>query len=444
MNARTLFRTGLLAALLAALTPAQAENLLDVYRLAQQNDLTIAQAQGNLRAGVEKRAQGTAQLLPTLTFSATSYSVGQEVYQPSAGRYFYDSESRLLQLTQPLFRMQNFAQYTQGKAQASQAVAEFAVAAGELMIRTVQTYFEVLAAQDTLALARTEKVAIDGQRRLAERSFAVGGAAVVDVHEARARLDVAGANELQAEIDLLSKREALTQLTNTTPASLAVLTPNVALLPPEPADVEHWTRTGQERSPLIVAQELALKAAEDEIARQRGANYPTLDLVASRSYSSTNVFTPTVLATESHTSQIGLQLTVPIFGGGATFSRTREAEARRDVARAARDQSQRTTTRLVRESYLAASHGVTRVRALEQARASSKKALESTLIGYESGVRTGVDVLNTQQALYRTERDLSQARYTTLLNRLKLKLFAGVLSEDDLAETNRLLVGIAP
>ena len=204
--------------------------------------------------------------------------------------------------------------------------------------------------------------------------------------------------------------------------------------------MEAWNRIGQERSPLIVLYAQAFKVAEEEVARQRGGHYPTLDLVATHGYNkSTNVYTTTPTPNESHTSQVGLQLNVPLYGGGNTSSRTREAEARREQARATLEQARRTTTRQTREAFLAVTSGMTRVQALEQARTSGKRALESTLIGYESGVRSGVDVLNAQQSLYRTERDLSQARYAYLLNHLRLKLVTGILSPDDLAAVNALL-----
>jgi outer membrane protein len=180
--------------------------------------------------------------------------------------------------------------------------------------------------------------------------------------------------------------------------------------------------------------------AEEEIEKNRGGHYPALDLVASHSYNRNgSVFSSATY--EYTTNLVGAQLTVPLYSGGITQSRVREAEARRDQARAALDSARRTTARLARESYVAAATGMRRVEALEQARGSSKKALESTLIGYESGVRTGVDVLNAQRELYRTERDLSQARYAYLLSQLRLKLAAGTLSEADLAEVNGWLTG---
>ena len=293
---------------------------------------------------------------------------------------------------------------------------------------------------EIIAEVDTEKAAIEGQLQLAERNFAVGNATVVDVHEARARHDLAVAQEVSADNDLQAKREALTVLVNASPAKLATLRPNLPLQNPEPQDMESWNKTAQEKNPLILAQERAIKVAVEEVEKNRGVHYPTLDLVASHGYNkNSNIFSPTIY--EYTTNQVGVQLQVPLYAGGITQSRVREAEARRDQARAVLDQAKRTVTRQIRESYLAITGGIARVRALEQAQASSKKALESTLIGYEYGVRTGVDVLNSQRDLYRTQRDLSQARYAYLLSHMHLKFVAGTMSEADLDNLNALLAG---
>ena len=426
--------------LLGAAPAVQAENLLDVYRLAQRNDLTLAQAQANYEANIERGSQGVGQLLPNVTFNAARFSVSQDIQQPAPRSGNYDSDYYNLQLTQPLYRKSNFAAYTQGKAIAAQAEAEIAIARGELIMRSAQAYFDVLSAADTLAFARTEKAAIEGQLQLAERNFAVGNATVVDVHEGRARRDQAVAQEVSADNDLQVKREALAILVNTSPEKLATLAPNLPLQRPDPQDMEAWNKIAQEKNPLIVASARAVQVAEEEIEKNRGGHYPTLDLVASHGYNKTNsIFSPAVF--EYTTNQVGVQLQVPLYAGGITQSRVREALARRDQARAVLDQTKRTVTRLTREAYLAITGGIARVHALERAQASSKKALESTLIGYESGVRAGVDVLNAQRELYRTQRDLSQARYAYLLSQIRLKLAIGTLNEEDLSATNALLTG---
>ena len=229
-------------------------------------------------------------------------------------------------------------------------------------------------------------------------------------------------------------------VTNTAPAPLARLAPKLALQNPEPQNIDHWTQAAQAQNPRIKVQEQLLAIAHEEVKRSRGGHYPTLDLIASHNYSkSGSVFFPGT--TEYTSNQVGVQLQVPLFQGGATQSKVRASLAREEQARQTLEQTKRQTTQQSRESYLAVTSGVARVKALEQALVSIQKALGSTLLGYETGVRTGVDVLNAQRDLYRTQRDLAQARYTYLLNRLRLKNAVGTLNEDDLATINALIAG---
>ncbi len=438
----TLLRLLIAAMLAGGGAAAQAENLLEAYRLAQQNDMTLAQAQAGYRANLERRDQGTGQLLPTLSASAAHFAVNQDILQPTPDTKTYESDTYNVTLTQPLFRMSNFAAWSQGKAYANQAEADLAIAQGDLMMRVTQAYFDVLAAEDALHLARTEKAAIEGQRRLSERNFAVGNATMVDMHEARARYDVASAQEVSAANDLEIKREALAMLIRNQPGALARLLWEGEYIQPDPKDMEAWLKLAEGNNPLIKSQEHALRVAEEEVAKNRGGHYPTVDLVASHAYNKTgNAFLAGTQ--EYNTNQVGVQLQVPLFSGGVTQSRVREAVARRDQTRATLEQTKRTVARLTREAWLASTGGIARAQALYQAAGSSRKALEATLIGYESGQRTGVDVLNAQQNLYRTERDLSQARYQYVLSMLRLKLAAGVLSEADLSFINDRLVQAA-
>lgn len=428
-------------------TPAQAEDLLDIYKLAQQSDPTWNGAQANYRANLELWPQARSLLLPTISAGVGLFKVNQEatrtdqvtgtVLGTSAARY--NSNGYNVQLTQPLFNMSGFAAYTQGRTALNQAEAELAIARQDLIQRTAQAYFDVLAAQDALEFARTEKNAIKGQLDLAQRNYSVGNATVVDVHEARARQDLAVALEVSAESDLQVKQEVLITLTGITPATpLAHPAPRLQLPAPEPADPEHWLKAAADQNLQIKVQEYLYDIATEEVKKVRGAHYPTLDLVAGRVYSDAGggVFGTGI---ESTTDQIGVQLQVPIYQGGYVSSKVREAVARREQAREALTLSKRQTTRQTREAFLAVTSGATRVRALEQALASSQKALEGTLLGYESGVRTGVDVLNAQRELYRTKRDLSQARYAWLTSRLRLKAAIGTLNDTDLAEINRFL-----
>lgn len=426
--------------------PAHAEDLVQIYELAKQHDTAWAAARARHRASAEKAPQGRALLLPEVIFTASTTRISQERTAPNTSGVTTTTDTRFtnsaysLQLTQPLFRKQNLVAYEQGKINVTQADAELAIARQELMLRSARAYFDVLAAQDRLSFARSEKAAITAQRELAERNFSVGNATIVDVHEARARFDLARAEEVAAESNLQVKLEALLTLIHARPGELARLRPRLELNAPQPDDSEHWVTAATQQNPQIQVQQYRRDIARAEVERQRGGHYPNLDLVASHNYSdlggSAFGFT-----SETTSNQVGLQLLVPIYSGGAVNSRTREAAALLDESEQRLEQARRDVTRRTRESFLAVTSGMARVQALEQARTSTKKALESTQLGYETGVRTQVDVLNAQRDLFRTERDLSQARYDYLISRLELKNAAGTLSEDDLSATNALLAG---
>ena len=147
------------------------------------------------------------------------------------------------------------------------------------------------------------------------------------------------------------------------------------------------------------------------------------------------------MGTRSQINQnvIGLQLNLPIYAGGSVMSRTREAVALKEKARQDLESSRRAAEFNAQQAYLNVTNGLAQVKALEQALVSSETALQSNRVGYEVGVRINIDVLNAQQQVFQTKRDLARSRYDTIVNGLKLKAAAGALSEEDVEEVNRLL-----
>jgi outer membrane protein len=425
--------------LLATSLPVMGADLLEIYQQAKTNDPGWRAAQASRLAGAEKAPQGRSLLLPTLGLSAATSESDQQVITPSASNnYRYGTDSYNLQLTQPLYRKQNLAAYAQGVAGASAAEHEFELARQDLILRTTLAYFDVLFAQDALDFVITEKNAIDKQLALAKRNFSVGNATLVDVHEAQARYDLTIAQQITAANEVEVRKEALRVLIGAAPATLARLETRLELQPPQPADMEQWVQTATTESARIKAQQEALEIARQEVEKNRGGHYPTLDLSASRAWSDAGGSVQG-FAIESTTNQIGLQFQMPLYQGGGIASRVREAAARLEETSQRLDQTRRQVSQQTREAYLAVINGMARVRALEQARLSNERALESTVIGYERGVRAGVDVLNAQRELFRTRLTLSQARYDYLISRLRLKAAAGVLQEQDLEDINRLL-----
>jgi outer membrane protein len=425
--------------LLAASLPVMGADLLETYQQAKANDPGWRAAQASRLAGAEKAPQGRSLLLPTLGLSAATSESDQQVIMPSTNNnYRYGTDSYNILLTQPLYRKQNTATYAQGVADANVAEHEFELARQDLILRVTQAYFDVLAAQDALDFVITEKNAIGKQLALARRNFAVGNATLVDVHEAQARYDIAAAQQITVANEVEVRKEALRVLIGVSPSMLTRLESRFELQPPEPADMEQWVQTATTESARIKAQQEALEIARQEVEKSRGGHYPTLDLTASRAWSDAGGSVQG-FAIESTTNQIGLQFQLPLYQGGGISSRVREAAARLDETGQRLEQTRRQVSQQTRETYLAVINGMARVQALEQARLSNERALESTVIGYERGLRTGVDVLNAQRELFRTRLTLSQARYDYLISRLRLKAAAGVLQEQDLEGINRLL-----
>jgi outer membrane protein len=419
--------------------PATGDDLLDLYHQAKTSDPAWLAAQAGRQAGIEKAPQGRALLLPTLGLSASKSESDQHVNLPmTSNTYHYATDAYAIQLTQPLYNTQNSAVYAQGLASANQSELELELARQDLILRTSHAYFDVLAAQDALDFVILEKESISKQLSLAKRNFDVGNATLVDVHEAQARYDIAAAQQITATNFLEVKKEALRVLTGNEPGTLTRLETKFDLRGPEPANMNQWVETAVNGNQRIKSQQEAVVIARQEVEKSRGGHLPTLDLTASRAYSDAG---GSVLgfAIESTTNQIGLQFQMPLYQGGGISSKVRESVAQLEVATQRLDQTRRQVAQQVRESYLDVNNGVARVQALEQARISNERALESTVIGYERGVRTGVDVLNAQRELFRTRLSLSQARYDYLISRLRLKAAAGMLQEQDLEDINRLL-----
>jgi outer membrane protein len=430
--------TGLTLALAFLIAPAGfAADLLDVYREARAQDAQFASAQAAYQAGVEKLPQGRAGLLPLINLGGNVTRVRTEA--PGLDTRTFTSRGYTLTLTQPLFRLQNLATYEQSKQQVVQAEAQFALANQDLISRVAQAYFDVLLGQDNVQLSGAQKVAIAEQLAQAKRNFEVGTATITDTNDAQARYDLAVAQEISDENNLEVKKQALKQLLNRLPDTLATLRETVDFPGPKPSNMEEWVQVSTDKSFSIIVQQAGYEIARQQVRFARAGHLPTLDLVGSYS-DTTNATTSLGGSVDLKSQQIGVELNVPLYAGGSVNSRVREAIALQDKAAQDLESTKRTVAFNTRQAYLGVTNGIAQVKAREQALVSSQTSLDSTKLGREVGVRTGVDVLNSQQQLFQARRDLFQARYNVILGELQLKAAAGQLSEADLEEINRLLV----
>ena len=422
---------------------AGAEDLLQIYREAQRSDPVFTAARHTLEAGRERLPQGRALLLPTLNLSgsATRSRTDTEFRDAAVPNTIRspDQVGYTLSLNQPIFRMQNVIQYRQADHQVRQAEATFGQAYQDLIVRTAQSYFDVLAAQDTLALVRAQKEATAEQLAQAKRNFEVGTATITDTHEAQARYDLNSAQEIAALNDLESKRRALQILTGREIAELAPLRPDVRLSPPNPPDMAAWVDIAEKNAFPIQIAEAAAEVAALEARRSTAAHLPTLDFVATHGQTGASATSDSSVGRDQTNTVIGLQLAMPLFQGGALTSRDRETAALSLRAKEDLENARRNAVLSTRQNYLLVSNGISLIAALEQALVSSQSALDSNRLGYEVGVRINIDVLNAQQQVFQTRRDLLVARYNTITNSLRLKAAAGALRDEDLEEVNRAL-----
>lgn len=406
-----------------------AEDLLQTYQQALINDAQYASARAALRAGQEKLPQARAGLLPVVGLSGGSSRTEFENGETFSG------SSYALKLSQPLFRWANWQQYEQGKLSVAFSETQFAQSQQDLILRVSQAYFDVLAAQDTIGFVQAQKTAISEQLEFAKQNFEVGTATITDSHEAQARFDLALAQEYAAQSDLEIKRAALQQIIGSTPGDLAKLKTGVTLSPPQPAQIGNWVSAAEQQNNSVLGSQIRLEIARRDISKNRAGHYPTVDLVASRNHGNQ---TPSSSAA-GDTNTIGVQWNIPLFAGFAITSQVREAIALEDKARFDLETTRRVAAQNARQSYLGVTSGLAQVNALRAAEVSSLSALDANKLGYQVGVRINIDVLNAQQQLFSTRRDLAKARYDTIVNGLRLKSAAGTLQEQDLQLVNALL-----
>ncbi len=415
---------------------ALAADLLEVYRDALANDASFAAARAQFEAGQERVEQGRAGLLPQIGLNANTTWNDAEIEASSVSvDRSYTSNGYGVQLTQPLYRLQNWVQFKQGELQTALAGTQFEIARQDLVLRVADAYFNVLNAQDSVAAVAQLRAAAAEQLELAKTSFEVGTVTITDVHEAQSRFDLASAQEIAARNQLEVARQTLAQIIGKEPEALAGLRDGVGLQRPQPDDIAAWVAAAEAGSYGVQAQQLAREIAAREVERARAGHLPTVDLVATHGLN----HSPSITTDRSEATTIGLQLNIPLFSGGRVSSVTREAAALRMKADADLEDARRSAALAARQSWLGVTSGMAQVKALEAAKVSSMSSLDANKLGYEVGVRINIDVLNAQTQLADTLQQLSRARYDTLLAQLRLKAAAGTLGEEDVQAINALL-----
>jgi outer membrane protein len=439
-TAATLALTFSLAAL-----PAAGEDLMQIYREAQHADPGIAAAKASWDAAQEKAPQARAGLLPNVSATAGgnlyNYDATFKSDPPVDINRNFHQYTGTISASQPLFRYQNSVFYDQAKQQVTQADYVLAVAQQDLIVRVAVAYFDVLLAEFNIELAQSQKKAVSEQLAQAKRNFEVGVATITDTNEAQAKYDAIVAQEITTRNEYDNRVTALRAIIGRYPRELKKLGAGYEPAPPEPNSADYWVDRALKENLNVRIAAANLEIAKLEVDRARGGHYPTLDLVGSYTAQGANAAVTATTASDQRTGTVGLLLTVPIYQGGFVDSRVREATALLEKSRQDLEGARRAALFQAQTGFSGVASAAASVKAFEQAVVSAESALASNILGQEVGVRTSLDVLNVQQNVYSTRRDLAQAYFGYIVGVLRLKSAVGTLSDVDLEEINRRLKG---
>ena len=417
------------------------EDLKDIYELALNNDPLLKSAEASFRAGKESKRQGIAALLPSLSVSGSTNWNESRIEETLIDEYNSNNYSGTI--SQPLFRLDKWFKFKQGKALSEGSAAEFAFQQQETMIRVASSYFNVLNAIDSLNAAKAEEEAIGRQKDMAKKRFEVGLAAITEVHETQAAYDLSVVSRIAREGQLDTAKEVLAAIIGASTPLLSPLSDEFPITLPDPMERELWVKLALENNYQLKAARLNQVAAKNS-ARASGASHlPNIDIVGrvTKSTSQSGQFggfiKNPISGLEQDNRQYGIQVTFPLFAGGAISSARRQAYAIYDRTKEQALYTERSVIKDVRSNHYNVQTQVANVRARKQALTSAAAALKATEIGYEAGTRNVVDLLQAQRGLYTAQRDLAGARYEYIISMLRLKSSAGSLNPEDLINISK-------
>jgi len=427
---------------------AHGANLLRLYRLAQGNDPTFRAARYALAAALEQRPEARAALLPHI--SATGSENRTRAATTFAGSSFpafavnrsVTGTTWAIQLTQPLIHLPAVFAYREARWQVAEAEARYRQAEQDLILRVARADFRVLVADEGRAAARAQVRAVRQQLAQAIHGYGAGTAAITDVDEARARLGLARAQQVAARTHWEDARAELAQIVGPRlPRHFAGLAAHAVTPALAPGSGPAWVRQAERHNPVVVAARAAVAAARDAVQRVRGRYWPTLDLVASVGHNdlSGSLATPQNYSTHMRSWEVGVQLNAPIFTGGLTTAQVAAAIDQENEARAQWRAARRRAATAARKAYSGMRNGLAQTRALQSSVTSGRLAVKGDRIGYRLGIRISLDVLQAEHQLYTARRDLTRARYATLLQGFALKAAAGLLNVADVITVSRLM-----
>lgn len=418
----------------------QAERLAESYRTAINVDPAVLGARAQVRAAEQRVVQARAGFGPTAGITASKSETRYREAPDFDLRPFAGTQAAL-QITQPLLRTALFPALDAAQAQLEQAQLALMQAQADAAVRILEASLDVLKARDAINFVQAQRISAEEQLAAARRSFKVGNSAITDVRDAEAKIDTVAAQMLAAEAEFDLRQQLLAEVVGRqTPELLNKAVAGDRMPPLQPAGILEWIADAQTQSlPLLQARQ-ALVAAEAEAKKALQGHAPTADLTYNYTMSSDTGTVTSFFPRRGDSSQVVLNISIPLFASGATQARVKEAIALRDKAQSDIDAARRTAQALVRQTFSASVSAMALARGLETASRSQEVALRANRRGYEVGMKVNADVLESQSKLFELRRDLSRARYDAWQNFFKLKSAAGRLALSDLEVFEGLLL----
>lgn len=420
---------------------AEPVSLQSAYEKAMSNDARLRAAEadhaiqkeeiGKARAGFRPNIRASASRGRSATESTGMNSSGNAVTQEQ----YYNTKNYSIQLKQPLFNWTTIAGYKQAKAVVAKSDAVLNVERAGVIVRTAEAYFNAMYAEDNLEFSRVQVQSMAEQLQQARRRYAKGFGTITEVHEAQANHEMAIADALEINNSIEQSRRDLQNIIGVYPDRLQKVLPGKMVLAlPEPRDVEKWIALSVDHNSAIEASRQEVLIARKEIEKNRAARYPTIDLYATATNSeSDNNYS---IGTEYETYTVGLQLNLPIYSGGYVSASVRQSSAKMMKASEQLRQQEQGVSANVRGYYNGVVNSIARIVAYQAAVKSNDLAVIGARKGFVAGVNDAVAIVRAQEKLHLSKRSLAKARYEYLLNRLKLKESAGLLTAGDVEELN--------
>lgn len=410
------------------------EDLLTVYRQALEADPTLKASALYVEIYNAQKGQALGAMLPQVTANANWSTNNQRVSGSTAvATSDYYGTRYYLSANQTLIDFAKFWTWRRAQEVENQYIAENLAAEHTVIRNVVEKYFDVLEAEDLLLFYQNEKVATEKQLEQVQKRYAKQMLKVTDLYEVEARLDLIKASEIEAETLLVKAKASLTELTNTSPSSLFTLREDIEYKPLEGA-LEDWIAVAKSENPSLVARVRAIEAASDDVVVQKSKNLPVVDLQFN--YYDTNTGYQSTRTPETEVQVAAINVTVPIFSGGTAMHQMSESRHRLTLAETENEAKIRALVKETSDAFLSSNASVRRIKASLKAFESAGKSREAREKGFGYGVETVTDVLIAQQGEFKAKRELSQAKYSYIKNRIRFMHAIGLISVENLMEIN--------